>query len=124
MDVNIEDLVFVDRMLYYANGDNVNGRMIGKDVMQQERCDFMESPSVRIDNLESGDFGEFEVDYLFFCVKDVECVIRKSEVEEIEYVGRERFREVVGKEMCSPWMKLIADVVDIFDMYEKINKHI
>lgn len=123
INIGIEDLYFVERILYYADNNVVNGRMIGCDVKKQEYVNFGIEDNVEINrDLKSENFGEYEIDYIFYCKKDVECNFRRSEVELIEYVDEIGMKEILGERKCSPWMKLISNEMDIFKLYEKYQE--
>ncbi|CAF2372068.1 unnamed protein product [Brassica napus] len=63
-----------------------------------------------------GKWGEHELDYLLFIVRDVEVKPNPDEVAEIKYVSREELKELVkradaGEEglKLSPWFRLVVD---------------
>ncbi|CAD5331860.1 unnamed protein product [Arabidopsis thaliana] len=63
-----------------------------------------------------GKWGEHEVDYLLFIVRDVKLQPNPDEVAEIKYVSREELKELVKKAdagdeavKLSPWFRLVVD---------------
>lgn len=120
VEVHKDELHFVNRIRYYANGDDVYGKVITAPVGTQEVREFEVPADVQL--VGDGDFGECEIDYVFVCVKDVQVSIRKSEVESVEYVDEARFRHIIEHEECSPWMKLISKEMDIFGIANSLSK--
>ncbi|XP_010485606.1 PREDICTED: isopentenyl-diphosphate Delta-isomerase II, chloroplastic [Camelina sativa] len=63
-----------------------------------------------------GKWGEHELDYLLFIVRDVKVQPNPDEVAEIKYVSREELKELVKKAdageeglKLSPWFRLVVD---------------
>ncbi|KAJ4892769.1 hypothetical protein Rs2_19563 [Raphanus sativus] len=63
-----------------------------------------------------GKWGEHELDYLLFIVRDVKVEPNPDEVAEIKYVSREGLKELVKKAdageeglKLSPWFRLVVD---------------
>ncbi|CAN8269751.1 unnamed protein product [Cochlearia groenlandica] len=63
-----------------------------------------------------GKWGEHELDYLLFIVRDVKVKPNADEVAEIKYVSREELKELVKKAdageeglKLSPWFRLVVD---------------
>ncbi|KAG2273422.1 hypothetical protein Bca4012_086107 [Brassica carinata] len=63
-----------------------------------------------------GKWGEHELDYLLFIVRDVKVEPNPDEVAEIKYVSREGLKELVRKAdageeglKLSPWFRLVVD---------------
>nr|WLF00984.1 isopentenyl diphosphate isomerase [Santalum album] len=64
----------------------------------------------------SGKWGEHELDYLLFIVRDVNVNPNPNEVKETKYVNRKQMQELVSKVdagdeglKLSPWFRLIVD---------------
>ncbi|XP_010453803.1 PREDICTED: isopentenyl-diphosphate Delta-isomerase I, chloroplastic-like [Camelina sativa] len=64
----------------------------------------------------AGKWGEHELDYLLFIVRDVKLQPNPDEVAEIKYVSREELKELVKKAdagdeavKLSPWFRLVVD---------------
>ncbi|KAK9067449.1 hypothetical protein SSX86_014778 [Deinandra increscens subsp. villosa] len=63
-----------------------------------------------------GKWGEHELDYLLFIVRDVNMNPNPDEVSDVKYVNREQLRELVAKAdagegglKLSPWFRLVVD---------------
>ncbi|CAH2072612.1 unnamed protein product [Thlaspi arvense] len=63
-----------------------------------------------------GKWGEHELDYLLFIVRDVKLKPNPDEVADIKYVSREELKELVKKAdagdeavILSPWFRLVVD---------------
>ncbi|PWA36642.1 isopentyl diphosphate isomerase 2 [Artemisia annua] len=63
-----------------------------------------------------GKWGEHELDYLLFIVRDVSMAPNPDEVAEVKYVNREQLKELVmkaelGEEglKLSPWFRIVVD---------------
>ncbi|XP_062187607.1 isopentenyl-diphosphate Delta-isomerase I-like [Phragmites australis] len=63
-----------------------------------------------------GKWGEHEVDYLLFIVRDVKLQPNPDEVADVKYVNREQLKELIRKAdagedgvKLSPWFRLVAD---------------
>ncbi|XP_010525091.1 PREDICTED: isopentenyl-diphosphate Delta-isomerase I [Tarenaya hassleriana] len=63
-----------------------------------------------------GKWGEHELDYLLFIVRDVKLEPNPDEVADIKYVNREQLKELLRKAetgedgvKLSPWFKLVVD---------------
>ncbi|KAJ1697000.1 hypothetical protein LUZ63_005512 [Rhynchospora breviuscula] len=63
-----------------------------------------------------GKWGEHELDYLLFIVRDVKLLPNPDEVADVKYVSREQLQELIKKAdageegvKLSPWFRLVVD---------------
>ncbi|XP_073013774.1 isopentenyl-diphosphate Delta-isomerase I [Typha latifolia] len=63
-----------------------------------------------------GKWGEHEVDYLLFIVRDVKLLPNPEEVTDVQYVNRDQLKELLRKAdagedgvKLSPWFRLVVD---------------
>nr|ADE05305.1 isopentenyl pyrophosphate isomerase [Curcuma wenyujin] len=63
-----------------------------------------------------GKWGEHEVDYLLFIVRDVKLLPNPDEVADVKYVNRDQLKELLRKAdageegvKLSPWFRLVVD---------------
>ncbi|CAN0859638.1 Isopentenyl-diphosphate Delta-isomerase II [Linum grandiflorum] len=75
-----------------------------------------------------GKWGEHELDYLLFIVRDVSVNPNPDEVAEIKYVNREELRELLRKAdagegglKLSPWFRLVVDNF-LFKWWDDVEK--
>ncbi|XP_047327145.1 isopentenyl-diphosphate Delta-isomerase I-like [Impatiens glandulifera] len=75
-----------------------------------------------------GKWGEHELDYLLFIVRDVGLHPNPDEVAEIKYVNREQLKELLRKAdagedglKLSPWFRLVVDNF-LFKWWEHVEK--
>ncbi|CAI9262795.1 unnamed protein product [Lactuca saligna] len=75
-----------------------------------------------------GKWGEHELDYLLFMVRDVGLNPNPDEVKDVKYVNREELKELVRKAdageegvKLSPWFKLIVDNL-LFQWWDGLQK--
>nr|ADO87008.1 isopentyl diphosphate isomerase [Santalum album] len=75
-----------------------------------------------------GKWGEHELDYLLFIVRDVNVNPNPDEVAEIKYVNREQLRELLTKAdagegglKLSPWFRLVVDNF-LFKWWDDVEK--
>nr|ARU08104.1 IDI1 [Gardenia jasminoides] len=75
-----------------------------------------------------GKWGEHELDYLLFIVRDVKVNPNPDEVADVKYVNREQLKELLRKAdageeglKLSPWFKLVVDNF-LFKWWEHVEK--
>jgi len=73
-----------------------------------------------------GEWGEHEIDWILFAVKDVKVNLNQNEVEAIQYVTPEKLREMFvdqqqKKLFITPWFHLIAEKL-LFGWWEKLDQ--
>ncbi|CAL1385326.1 unnamed protein product [Linum trigynum] len=75
-----------------------------------------------------GKWGEHELDYLLFIVRDVSMKPNPDEVAEVKYVNREELRELLRKAdagegglKLSPWFRLVVDNF-LFKWWDHVEK--
>nr|AMB19715.1 isopentenyl diphosphate isomerase 2 [Taraxacum kok-saghyz] len=75
-----------------------------------------------------GKWGEHELDYVLFIVRDVNLSPNPDEVKDIKYVNPEQLRELVRKAdggeeglKLSPWFKLIVDNF-LLEWWDRVHK--
>nr|AHA15363.1 isopentenyl diphosphate isomerase type 2 [Taraxacum kok-saghyz] len=75
-----------------------------------------------------GKWGEHELDYVLFIVRDVNLSPNPDEVKDIKYANPEQLRELVRKAdggeeglKLSPWFKLIVDNF-LFEWWDRVHK--
>ncbi|KAJ7978269.1 Isopentenyl diphosphate isomerase [Quillaja saponaria] len=75
-----------------------------------------------------GQWGEHELDYLLFMVRDVGVNPNPDEVADIKYVNREQLKELLGKAdageeglKLSPWFRLVVDNF-LFKWWDHVEK--
>lgn len=118
VDLNINDLVFFDRLYYYADetdsfckfmGRNIESQSVDFGILDKKLCQV----PIQFDTRE---FVEHEIDYLFYCVKDLEYKPRPTEVEEIMYVDEQGMKDMAEDPMCAPWLKMASSNIDLFKL--------
>uniref|UniRef100_A0A0D6QYK3 isopentenyl-diphosphate Delta-isomerase n=1 Tax=Araucaria cunninghamii TaxID=56994 RepID=A0A0D6QYK3_ARACU len=74
-----------------------------------------------------GKWGEHELDYLVFIVRDVALHPNPEEVADVKYVTKEQLKEIVRKAdagedgiKLSPWFRLVVDNF-LFDWWNKVE---
>ncbi|KAK4385750.1 Isopentenyl-diphosphate Delta-isomerase I [Sesamum angolense] len=75
-----------------------------------------------------GKWGEHELDYLLFIIRDVRVQPNPDEVADIKYVNREQLRELLRKAdagegglKLSPWFRLVVDNF-LFQWWDHVEK--
>lgn len=75
-----------------------------------------------------GKWGEHELDYLLFIVKDVGMSPNPDEVADVKYVNREQLKEILRKANAgedgiklSPWFKLVVENF-LFKWWDHVEK--
>ncbi|KAI3517857.1 hypothetical protein L1887_17078 [Cichorium endivia] len=75
-----------------------------------------------------GKWGEHELDYLLFMVRDVGLKPNPDEVNDVKYVNPQQLKELVRKAdageeglKLSPWFKLIVDNF-LFEWWDRVHK--
>ncbi|XP_076930718.1 isopentenyl-diphosphate Delta-isomerase I-like [Bidens hawaiensis] len=75
-----------------------------------------------------GKWGEHELDYLLFIVRDVSMNPNPDEVADVKYVNREQLRELVKKAdageeglKLSPWFRIVVDNF-LFKWWDHVEK--
>ncbi|KAF9764749.1 Isopentenyl-diphosphate Delta-isomerase 1 [Nosema granulosis] len=117
-NVTTEDLRFVTRLRYKATEDEFYGQLMdGVPLPQEVDKKFNEKFAKKfIFNPNDTKWGEWEVDYVFICKKDVVVKPNPDEVAEYLYIDEEEFREFSKTNLLSPWKKLIVKYVNVFDL--------
>jgi len=72
-----------------------------------------------------GEWGEHEIDWILFCVKDVKVNLNPNEVAEIQYVTPQKLKEMFvdqqqKKLFITPWFHLIAEKL-LFGWWDKLS---
>ncbi|KAL2227890.1 isopentenyl-diphosphate Delta-isomerase I [Sesamum indicum] len=75
-----------------------------------------------------GKWGEHELDYLLFIIRDVRVQPNPDEVADVKYVNREQLRELIRKAdagegglKLSPWFRLVVDNF-LFQWWDHVEK--
>ncbi|GER51343.1 isopentenyl diphosphate isomerase [Striga asiatica] len=75
-----------------------------------------------------GKWGEYELDYLLFIIRDVSVQPNPDEVADIKYVNREQLKELLRKAdagdegvKLSPWFRLVVDNF-LFKWWDHVEK--
>jgi isopentenyl-diphosphate delta-isomerase len=75
-----------------------------------------------------GKWGEHEVDYLLFLIRDVKVEPNPEEVADVQYVNREQLKEIVRKAdageegiTLSPWFRLVVNNF-LFDWWKRVDE--
>ncbi|KAM0679208.1 isopentenyl-diphosphate delta-isomerase idi1 [Binucleata daphniae] len=116
---SIKDLHFFERILYYADDAEKFGRLLGTDVHPSEIIRLEQKCKNNEQKYVSEDFAEYEVDYLFWCICDEVPKPNPNEIDEVRYVNKEEFDKMLQTEKCSPWLSVIIEHVDVFNIYKR-----
>lgn len=113
-EIRPEELIFVERMLYKATRDNITGRLLGKNVSAQQCFSFSPSDNIELTGLNTLDFSEYEVDYIFTIKKNVCVSLNPAEASDYCFLDKSSFQTFVKENNATPWLRLIIEHLDVF----------
>lgn len=114
-DVAVDDLRFISRVVYKASQDERWGTILPGDPVPQAVSRHPD-PVNLCESYRSEDFYEWEVDYIVFALSDMPPSPNPEEVSAIRYVSKDKFEEMMSRDLVSPWLDQISRLVDIFDI--------
>jgi isopentenyldiphosphate isomerase len=114
-----DGLRFITRVLYRADGTLEYGEDIGPRVNVQGYVEYEPSENISPLGLNSSDFGEYEVDYIFVARKCAEISPNSSEVQDFRYIDEREFNDIIKRERVGPWVRIINECLGVFDMLNK-----
>lgn len=117
-EVLVEDLGFVERILYKATKDDLMGKLLGKNVPTQQYSKFVPGENIQLDGLNPLEFFEHEIDYIFIVQKDVSISPNPLEVSDCKLLSKDEFQSFVKESKVTPWLKLITRHLDVFSFLE------
>lgn len=117
--VTVNDLHFVTRLRYKAVDKEFTGEILEGLPRSREYFDFKLKENNDL-NFSDVQWGEWEIDYIFICRKDVELNPNKSEVADYRFLDEDSYKMFIKNNRITPWKTLILKYVDIFELVKKI----
>lgn len=118
IEIHIDDLIFFDRLYYYADDKTSFSKLIGTNVKRQavDENIINQNLAANIDIFDINEFVEHEIDYLFFCIKDLNVIPRSSEVKRTLYFSEEEMERMMHSDKLAPWLKMTNKQIKLFEL--------
>lgn len=109
IDLEMKDLKFVCRILYKADGKTYDGRLLNNDVVISDFVDYTIGDDEEF--VSNDNFGEYEIDYVFFVDKLVQFNLNASEVEDCKWVDKNEWSSMIKRNETTPWTSILYEIM-------------